>query len=186
MKLTTKQLTVSALLAAISTVIMFLEFNIPFIPPFLKLDFSDIPALVGGIAISPAIGVLVIVVKNLIHLLMTSTGGAGEAANIIMGCCYILPIAFLSKKGKKGTICGAVLGIAAMTFIAMMFNYFILIPWYSNVMPIDAIIGMCAEVNSFIKDKADIIFYGVAPFNLIKGIINTVLSLMIVRYLPKI
>ncbi len=184
MKLTTKQLTVSGLLAALSIAVMFLEFNIPFIPPFLKLDFSDIPALIGGMAISPAVGILVIIVKNLIHLLMTSTGGAGEAANIIMGCCYILPIAFFAKKNK--TAVGAIIGISAMTVVAILFNYFILIPWYSKVMPMDAIINMCSQVNSLITTKLDIILYGVAPFNILKGAINTVLSLVIIKYLPEI
>ncbi len=185
MKITTKQLTMAGLMAALSVAIMFIEFNLPFVPPFLKLDFSDVPALIGGVTISPVIGVLVIVVKNLIHLLMTSTGGAGETANIIMGCCYIVPIAVMARKGTKMKVAGAIIGIVAMTAAASFCNYFILIPWYSNVMPMDTIIEMCAKVNSLITTKLDIITYGVIPFNLLKGVINTVLALIIVRYLPK-
>ncbi len=183
MKLTTKQLTASGLLAALSVVIMFLEFNLPFIPPFLQLDFSDVPALVGAVSISPVVGIAVIIVKNLIHLLMTSTGGAGEFANVIMGCCYIIPIALTAKKGGIKAISGTVAGILAMTAVAMLFNYFILIPWYSKVMPIETIINMCSEVNSLIDSKLDIIIFGVIPFNLMKGIINTFISFAILKYI---
>ena len=185
MKLTTRQLTVCGLLAALSTVIMFLEFNLPFIPPFLKLDFSDVPALIGAVLISPAAGVLTIVIKNMVHLLMTSTGGAGEFANMTMGCCYILPISLTYGKGAAKTALGVALSIILMTLAAMITNYFVLLPWYSKVMPLDTVIEMCAGVNPLIKSKADIVIYGVAPFNIAKGVINTAFCAALLRYLPK-
>ena len=97
----TKKVTVTGMLGALASAVMFFELNVPFIPPFLKFDFSDIPAIIGAAMFSPSVGVLVLLIKNLIHLFVSSTGGVGEAANFVIGCAYIIPIAFLWKKDVR-------------------------------------------------------------------------------------
>ena len=101
MQTKTKKLTLSAVLAAIAVVVMFLEFAIPFMPPFLKLDLSDIPALVGGFIMGPVAAVLIQLVKNLVHILLTQTGGIGEVSNFVIGSLFAGIASWIYCKGGK-------------------------------------------------------------------------------------
>ena len=97
------KLTMTAMLSAVGFVLMFLEFSVPIMPSFIKLDLSELPALLGAFAMGPASGVMICLVKNLLHLFMTSTGGVGELSNFILGICFVLPAGLIYQrwKGKK-------------------------------------------------------------------------------------
>lgn len=82
-KVSTRELVSIAVGAAISFVLMLLEFHLPFAPDFIKLDFSDLPALILAFGFGPLAGVLTELVKNLLHLLISSTAGIGEVSNFI-------------------------------------------------------------------------------------------------------
>lgn len=172
-----------ALLSVISFVIMFIEFPLPLFPPFLKIDLSDIGALVGAFAFGPLAGIAIELLKNILHLMRTSTGGVGELANFIVGAALVGPAGFVyvRKKSMKTAVIGLVLGTVVMAIVGAAANYFILIPFYENFMPIDQIIQMAQAANSLIVDLKSYILYAVIPFNMLKGIVVSVLTLLIYK-----
>ena len=172
-----------SLMGVIAFVIMFLEFAIPIFPSFLKIDISDIPAIITGFALGPIAGVAVELVKNILHLFRTSTGGIGELANFLVGSAFVLPAAYLysKKKDKKTAIIGMIVGIASMAVVGALANYYILLPFYSNFMPIEAVVGMAAAVNSLVVDVKTLILYAIIPFNVVKGIVITLLTIPIYK-----
>ena len=178
-----RQLLTITLMAVISFIIMFLEMPLPIFPEFLKVDLSDLPALITGLALGPVAGILVELLKNVLHLLRTSTGGVGELANFLVGAALILPPSLIYKKSKniKALALGLVGGILLMGVVGGLANYFILLPFYQNFMPMEAIIGLGAAVNPAIKDTLTLILYAIVPFNILKGIIVTLFSMALYK-----
>ncbi len=172
-----------ALLSVISFVIMFIEFPLPLFPPFLKIDLSDIGALVGAFAFGPVAGITIELLKNILHLLRTSTGGVGELANFIVGAALVAPAGFIYSKNKsmKTALIGLSVGTLCMGLVGAIANYYILIPFYANFMPIDQIIGMAQAANSLIVDLKSYVLYAAIPFNIIKGIVVSILTLLIYK-----
>ena len=191
-KLNTQTIIKVALLAAIGRILMFIEFPLPIFPSFLKIDISDIPAVVGTLSLGPAAGVIIELIKNILKLLTgTSSMGIGELANFIVGTAYILPLGIIYNKDKsvKGFIWGSFWGTLAMIVIASLFNYFILIPAYSKIIfntPIDTFVGMANKVNGFVTDFKTLIIFAVAPFNLIKGIVMSILGVLLYNVLKPV
>jgi len=177
-----------SILSVIAFVIMFIETPVFIFPGFLKLDLSDVPALIAGFAMGPLAGVLVELLKNLLHLLRTSTGGVGEVANFVIGAAFVGPAAMIyyKEKTKKNAIIGLTAGIITMAVVGCVANYFVLIPFYQNFMPIDAIIGMSAKANSAIVDIKTLILYGILPFNLFKGVVVSLFTLGIYKKISRI
>lgn len=173
-----KQLLTITLMAVISFIIMFLELPLPIFPEFLKIDLSDLPALITGLAMGPIAGILVELLKNMLHLLRTSSGGVGELANFLVGAALILPpsLIYAKKKDLKSLIIGLTAGILLMGAVGGLANYFILLPFYQNFMPLDAIVGMANKVNSNVTDMATLIAYAIIPFNIIKGAVVAVFA----------
>lgn len=172
-----------SILSVIAFVIMFIETPVFVFPGFLKLDLSDVPALVAGFAMGPVAGILVELLKNLMHLLRTSTGGVGEIANFVIGSAFVVPAAIIyyKNKTKKNAVIGLIIGTIVMAIVGSFANYFVLIPFYQNFMPIDAIIAMSAKANSAIVDMKTLILYGILPFNIFKGIIVSLFTLGIYK-----
>ena len=138
-----RRLVVTAVLSALSAALMYLEFSVPVVPSFLKYDFSDLPALIAAFGVGPLAGVAVELIKNLIHLPMTATGGVGELANFIIGVCYVLPagLIYRFRKGKSGALLGALGGAVLASVMSLPVNYWITYPVYTKFLPMDAIIG---------------------------------------------
>lgn len=172
-----------ALMGVLSFIIMFLEFPLPMFPEFLKIDISDLPAIIVGFAFGPMSGVAVELVKNILHLMRTTTGGVGELANFIVGSAFIIPAALIYRKRQSvaSMILGFVLGTLSMTLVGALANYYILIPFYQNFMPLDAIIGMAAAVNALVVDLKTYILYVVVPFNIIKGVAISILTALVYK-----
>lgn len=171
---TTSVLVKISILSVISYLIMFIEFPIIFAPGFLKLDFSDIPAIIGGFALGPVAGIFIELIKNLLHFVTKSdTGGVGEIANFLIGGAFV----FISSgiyhlgKNKKNAIIGCLIGTIGMSIVGALANQYLLIPFYANMFPIDAIVQMGTIVNKNIVDVKSLIYYGVVPFNIFKGIV---------------
>jgi riboflavin transporter FmnP len=182
--LSTSNMIKIALLAVISYLVMFIEFPLPFFPPFLKIDFSDLPALIGGFAISPIAGVLIELIKNLLHFVFqTSTGGVGELANFVIGSSLIFPAAVIyhMNKSKKNAIYGLIVGSITMGIVGGLANYYVLLPFYSKFMPLEVIVSSAAALNSMITDMNSLIIYGIVPFNIIKALIVSVVTLSIYK-----
>ncbi|KAB3532421.1 ECF transporter S component [Alkaliphilus pronyensis] len=188
-KFSTATLVKTSVLAVVAYLLMMLEFPVPMFPAFLKVDLSDVPALVGGFAIGPVAGVVIQLVKVFLFFITRSqTGGVGELANFIIGASYVLPAAIIYhlKKDKRNAIIGTVTGTVVMAFVGALANLYILIPFYSNFMPIDAIVNMGSVVNANIVDLKTLVLYGVTPFNLMKGTIITIVTLLIYKRISPI
>jgi riboflavin transporter FmnP len=128
-------------------------------------------------------GVAVELVKNILHLMRTTTGGVGELANFIVGSAFIIPAALIYRKRQSmaSMILGFVLGTLSMALVGALANYYILIPFYQNFMPLDAIIGMAAAVNALVVDLKTYILYVVIPFNIIKGVAISILTALVYK-----
>lgn len=192
---TVKKMSISTLvkisiLGAISFIIMLLEFPLWFAPSFYQLDFSDLPALIGSFALGPVAGVTIQLIKNLLNLVFTGTitGGVGELANFLMGSLYVGIAGYIYSKNKtkSSAIKGMILGTIVMSIIGSLLNYFVLIPLYSKLMPIEVILDMAREVNSLIVDLKTLIIYAVLPFNLFKGLLVSAITLPIYKRLSVI
>lgn len=158
------KLVVLSLLSAISLVLFFMSFPLPLLPPYLKVDFSDIPALLAGLIFSPLAGVLVVLLKNALYFVASgATDPIGVAANFIAGSIYVFPVAYLyhKYKGVKSIITGLVIGTVVMAVVMSVLNYLIILPAYSWL------VGM--EMNETIKWVS--VVGGILPFNAIKGLI---------------
>ncbi|SHH36132.1 ECF transporter S component [Tepidibacter thalassicus] len=173
-----------SILSILSYLIMFIEFPVMFFPAFLKLDFSDIPAIICGFSLGPVAGIFVELIKNLLHFVTkSSTGGVGEFANFLVGGGFVFVSSgiYYINKNKKNAILGCIAGTVAMAVIGGIANYYILIPFYSNMFPIEAIVKMGSVVNSAIVDVKTLIYYAVIPFNLIKGIVVSFITAVLYK-----
>lgn len=173
------------LLAAVATLLMFLELPVPMLPVFLKLDISELPAVIAAFSLGPAAAVLVDLVKNLIHATNTQTAGIGEAANFIVGVAFLVPagMAYRRRPAFGGALLALTAGTVSMIFVASLMNYFVLIPLYQAVLhfPLEQIIAMGAAANPHIVDLKTFVALAVAPFNAIKGVVIAVFTLLIYR-----
>lgn len=164
----------AAILSAIAYIVMLIEFPLPFAPAFLKLDFSDIPALIAAFAIHPVVGVLVQLVKNILHFITkTSTGGVGELGNFLVGASFVFVAGYIYRlnRTKKNALIGCIAATIVMTATAAIFNLLVLIPFYANIMPIETIVAMGSAITSKITDVNSLVLYGITPFNIFKGVV---------------
>lgn len=183
MKSKARKITVIALFAAISYVLAFVETSLPIFPSFLKVDISMLPVLISSFVFGPLSGIMIALVKNLLHLPTTQTAGIGQLADFLIATsmCLVAGGYYKLHKNRKGALIGCLLGIVAMIVVGVVTNKFILIPFYSKLMPIDAIIGMAAKVNPLIKDINGYLLYAVAPFNLFKGAVITGITVFVYK-----
>ncbi|MHC1681679.1 MAG: ECF transporter S component [Clostridiaceae bacterium] len=175
-----------SLLSVIAFVIMFIEVAVPIFPSFLKLDFSDLPALIGAFSLGPVAGVLIELLKNVLHSIFKGgeTAFIGELANFVVGGTLVFVAGAIHKRGKNFTsaIIGLVVGTIVMSIVACVFNYFVLLPFYEKTgFPISAIIAMSAAVNGKINSLFTLILYVFLPFNLLKGLIASVITLAVYK-----
>ena len=168
-----------AILAAISFALAFFEFPVPLSPSFAKMDISDFPALVGAMTLGPWAGVAVELVKNLLGLFSTSTGGIGELANFLMGSSLSFTAGLVFYKWRSRAWLACLLGSAAMAVMAALSNYFILLPLFENFMPLDALIASFTEFIPFIHTKLDVVLWNAVPFNLLKGVGISLVTMLV-------
>lgn len=177
------------ILAALAYVLMFVQMPIPIAPPFMKLDLADVPALIGGFAMGPWYGVLIQLIKNVLNLSKTMTGGVGELSNFIVGSTYVLVSAYIykNKKTKKTSIIALAFGVLAMTALATLSNAFIVFPVYGKVMHMDleAFAGMVGG-NSLVNNYFTLMVFSIAPFNIIKGSVEAVVTELIYKRISPI
>ncbi|EJT6473018.1 ECF transporter S component [Clostridium perfringens] len=150
-----------SLLSAIAVILMYIDFPVIPIFPWLKIDLSDVPALMGAFAFGPLAGVIIELMKNLLILIVkgTGTGFVGELANFLVGVALVWPAAMVYKKNKtkKTAVLGMVLGILCIEVVGILANVYLLLPAYGMAM-----------------SKAELMQYvtvGLIPFNGIKSIL---------------
>lgn len=182
----TRYLTISAMFAVISIVLMFFEFPLPFLPSFLKLDLSDVPVLIGAFVLGPFAAVAITLVKDLIHLFFaTTTAGVGELADFIITSSFVLTAGTIYKFSRNNfkAFISCVVAIIVMIIFGAVSNYYLILPFYEKFMPLKQIFAMCAAVNPLIIDTKTYIIYAVMPFNLLKGGIVAIVTLLIYKKL---
>ena len=183
-------LTGTAMLGAVAAVLMYLEFPIPIMPAFVKLDVSELPALIASFAYGPVSGILVCLIKNLIKLPSTSTAAVGELFNFVMGALFVGVAGLIYKRNKtrKGAIVGALLGALVMAVVSVPYNYFIVYPAYVVMyhLPLDAIIGMYQAINPNVESLLACLLVFNLPFTFVKGALDAALCFLVYKPLSPI
>ncbi len=179
----TRKIAMTAILAAAATVLMFISFKLPFMPSFISLDFSELPALLAAFTMGPLSGVAVCFVKNLINLTQSMTGGVGELSNFIIGSAFVIPAGLIYRKHKtfSGAALGALLGAVLMAVLGLFSNYFIVYPIYTNIMSMEAILGMYQAIYPGIENLWQALIVFNLPFTFCKGLISVVVTLLIYK-----
>ncbi len=181
-----------SILSAIGYILMFISVPLPMLfPEFLKIDISDLPALLGGIALGPMAGVTIAFFKNLLQFItgMSATGGVGEFANFLIGGSFVFIVSYIysKKRDVTGVIIGLISGIVIMTIVGCIANYFIILPFYSTIgWSIDAVVAMGSAINPAINNKLSFVIWIIAPFNILKSGIMSVLTLPMYKKTEKI
>lgn len=168
---TTRAMVTIGLLSALSYVLMLLE-SPPFIG-FLRLELSDIPAIVGAFQFGPLAGVVVELIKNLIKAITASkTMGIGELANFIVSVAFVAPAAIIYRKltSKNKSFLAFSFATISMTVVGFLMNYFVTIPIYANLYGGIENVLAAATMIPGINDKFTLVLYGITPFNIVKGI----------------
>lgn len=184
-----RYMTVTAMLSAVAFALMFFEFSIPFlVPSFIQMDLSELPALIGAFAMGPWYGVIICLIKNLIHLLITTTGGVGELSNFILGAAFVLPagLIYQRKKTKKNAVIGSVFGVAFMALLSVASNYFIVYPVYTAFLPMDTILAMYQEILPSADTLLKCLVIFNMPFTFVKGMLSVIITLLIYKHISPI
>ena len=171
----THRIAVAALLAAVAAVLQFVEFSIPVMPAFIKLDVSDLPALLGTFSLGPVYGVAIQLVKNLLHLPFGSSAGVGELSNFLLGAVLSVAAGAIYKKHKtkRGALAAAVLSAVIMGLVSVPVNYWIIYPLYYNVLgfPQAAVLDMYQAILPATKSILQALFIFNLPFTVAKGLL---------------
>lgn len=184
-----RYLVFTALFSAISVVLMYLEISIPIVPSFIKFDFSDLPALICSFAFGPLYGVLVCLLKNLLHLFASQTAGVGELANFVMGAIFAFTAGTVYKfnKTRKGAVISSVSAAFSMGILSLPLNYFLIYPLYYKLgMAKEAILGMYKAILPSVDGIFSALCVFNLPFTVVKGLIVALIAFLIYKPLSPI
>ncbi len=187
-KINVRKLTMTGMLAAVSTVLMFLSFSVPLMPSYIKFDFSELPALIAAFSMGPISGIAVCLVKNLVNLFFTQTGGIGELCNFILGVLFVVPAGLIYNKMKnqKGAIIGSLIGAVTMAVVSVFINYFIVYPIYTAFMPMEAIIQSYKVILPSIENLWQALIIFNMPFTFMKGLASVIITLFVYKKLSPV
>ena len=180
----TANITRIAVLAALSAILFLIE--IPVVA-FYKLDVSNLPALLGGFAMGPIPGVIILLIKDLTGMLHSSSMYVGELADFIMGAAIVLPSAIIYRRNRtiKGAMIGMLTGVVTAIVVAVLVNWQIMLPFYSTAygMPMEAVVGMAQKAVPAVDSVWKLLLYVTAPFNLLKGLVLSLLTFLLYKRL---
>ena len=173
----------TGVLSAVATVLMMLSFSVPFMPSFIKMDFSELPALIASFSMGPISGVMVCLIKNLINLPMTTTGGVGELSNFLLGVCLVLPagLVYRFRKNRRAAFLAALAGSAIMGLASLPLNYFLTYPISAKILPIEAIVGMYQAIFPGVDGLFSCLLIFNVPYTFLKGLIDTSLTFVLYK-----
>lgn len=191
-KVGARTLAIVGMLSAVAVVLMAFEIPLPFAPVFYKIDFSEVPVLIGCFTMGPLAGAAIELLKNLLHVVIsgTQTAGVGEVANFLIGCAFIVPagVIYHKKHTRRGALIGMASGTVLMPVIGGVLNAYVLLPVYAKAfgMPLDALVEMGTEVNGNITSVATLVLFAVTPFNLLKGVLVSLVVFLIYKKISPI
>lgn len=178
-----------ALLGAIASILMLFDFPLPFAPPFMKIDVSEVPAIIAGFTFGPLWGFIVVVVKLLLKFLTqgTLTAGIGELSNLIVSSSLVVTASLIYKRKKtlKNAIFSLTIGIILMSALATLSNYYVIFPLYG--LPMETFAPTMEKLNPLVSNVPTFILFSIVPFNIIKGALNaTILGILYKPLLPRL
>ena len=175
----TKKIALSAMLAALGVILQMFEIPIPIIPSFIKLDFSDLPGFIGAIVCGPWAGVLITLIRNVIHIFTGASAGIGELSNFILSSSFVLSAGLIYKKmpNIKGVFIGGAVGAVVMGIVSFPVNNFIIYPLYYSVMglPKEAILAMYQAIRPSTESIAEALVVFNVPFTIVKGLFSVII-----------
>lgn len=184
----TKYTAVCGMLGALACVLHMMDFPVVFLAPeFYKLDFSELPAMIGGFFLGPTGAVMIEGIKILLKLIFkgTSTAFVGDLANFMIGCTLVIPASVLYhlKKTKKCAIVSLIIGTLIMAVFGTAFNAVYLLPAFSKLygLPLETIVAMGTAVNKNITSIVSLALFSVFPLNIIKGGMVSVLTMLVYK-----
>ena len=184
-----RPISVIAIMSALSIVLMMLEFSIPLVPNFLKVDVSDFPALLTSFSISPIAGVMVCLLKNVLHLFATSTGGVGELANFLISAALVASAGLIYCKWRtlKGALIGSAVGALVSALVCVPVNYFITYPFYAKTfLPMETIMQLYKNILPSVNSLEEALLIFNAPFTFAKGTLCILLTFLVYKPLSPI
>ena len=188
----THYISYTAIFAALAGVLMFIEIPLFFAPSFYKIDLSEIPVLICTFYLGPVAGVAAELLKVMVKLLLkgTSTAFVGDFANFAVGCSFVLPASMVYhfRPGRRAALVGMLIGTLVMTVLGSAFNAVYLLPKFAALygMPLEAIIGMGTKINPSITSVTTLVLFAVVPFNLLKGVIDSLLTFLLYKRISPI
>lgn len=187
-KISTRVLAGVGMLSAVAAVLQYLEIPIFLMPSFIKFDFSDLPALIGAFAYGPVAGVLIELVKNLLHCAVSQSATVGELANFILGAsfCLVAGLVYKKKKTKKNALIGGILGAIVMGAISIPSNYFVVYPFYYNFMPEETVLAAYQLLLPGMKSVFESLLVFNLPFTVVKGLLCVAITMFIYKPLSRI
>lgn len=190
-KVNIRKLCTIGIMSGLGALLMFFEFPVPaLMPPFIKMDFSELPALLTAFAFGPLSGAAVCFIKNILHLFAGQSMGIGELSNFILGAVFTLTAGVIYKHGKtrKSALIGCLTGSAAMAVFSVFSNYFVIYPLYIKVLgfTMDAIVGMYREILPSAGSLFTALLIFNLPFTFIKGIIDSIFCFIIYKPLSPV
>ena len=185
-RMSTHNLATMAILAAIAAVLFMLEIVVFPAVPFYKLDFSNLPVLLGAFAMGPFEGVLILAIKAILGLLHTTSGGVGELADFIVGTAMVVPAGLIyhRNKSRMGALTGMLVGTVCAVLAAILANYFIMFPAFGITE--EALVGMGSKMFAGVTNTWTFVFYITALFNLLKFVAISMVGYLIYKPLSPI
>lgn len=167
----TRRMILVGMLSAIAFVLMFLKFPLPFLPPYLTIDFSDAPALIATFLFGPIAGIMVELIKNLLNFFFNMSDPIGPVANFLAGTSFLLTSYLIYQKSRtqRALIIGLISATIITTIVLSVMNYFVLLPLY----------GLIMNLTDIVHNLKIIITAGIIPFNLIKGLLISIVFLLL-------
>ena len=188
--ITARQIAVTGVLSAAAFVLQLIEFPLPFlIPPFIKFDFSDLPAVIGAFALGPVWGLLIELIKNVLHAVMASGSfGIGELSNFMLGAVFtgVAGLVYRKNRTKKGALIASVSGALAMAVFSLPSNYFVVYPVYYKFMPEETILAAYQAIIPSVKSIAQCLLVFNVPFTFVKGMIDVGITFLVYKRLSPV
>lgn len=186
------EITKISILSAISLMLMLIKFPIPFAPSFMEIDIAELPALIGGFAIGPFAGFLIVCIKLILNIVIkgTTTFYVGDLSNLIVSSTFVLTTSIIYKKykTKKCAILGLLIGSISMSVVATLSNSFFIFPLYAKILKLDlnAFVKMVAKINPLVKDYFTLMIFSILPFNLVKTFITSFITAILYKKISPI
>lgn len=186
--LNVRYITMTGMLSAIGFILMYFEISVPFMPSFIKMDLSELPALIGSFAFGPICGIFICLIKNVLHLTVSNTAFVGELANFLMGTVFVgtAGLIYKHKKTKKTATIAALTGALLMGAISIPINYFVTYPFYYNFMPKEVILTAYQAIVPSMKSILQCLICFNFPFTAFKGLISVIITLLVYKHLSPI